>query len=121
LASGPVNVLVPGVPPYAGGITFTADPGVQLGVGVGVIVGVGVGVTVGVGVGVTVGVGVGMSLSVIVTVADDGEPIVAPPMAFDKLTVNSSDGSTKASSQIVTSNDSLASPLAKLSVPEAVM
>jgi hypothetical protein len=63
----------------------------------------------------TVGAG---SLSVIVTVALDGLPRVAPPVGLDSVTVNVSFNSSRVSFVIGTENVLLAvSPLAQLNVP----
>jgi hypothetical protein len=63
----------------------------------------------------TVGVG---SSSVIVTVALDGLPNVAPPVGLDSITVNVSFGSSRVSFVIRTENVLLAvSPLGQLNVP----
>ena len=58
VASGPRNVVVPGVLVYAGGTTCGLAPGVQVGVALGVDVAVAVAVAVAVGVAVGVGLGV---------------------------------------------------------------
>jgi hypothetical protein len=63
----------------------------------------------------TVGVG---SLSVIVTVALDGLPSVAPPVGLESVTVNVSFGSSRVSFKIGTENVLVAvSPLAQLNMP----
>ena len=60
----------------------------------------------------------GGSSSVIVTVALDGLPSVAPPVGLDSVTVNVSFGSSRVSFVIGTENVLLAvSPLAQLNVP----
>src|SRR6476646_6586516 len=99
--------------------TFATRPGV--GVGLGVPVGVGLGVSVGVGVGVPVGVGVGgESLSTIVTMADDGEPGLAP-LGIVRVTENVSFPSTTESSAIGMIMFLVVSPAAKDNTPETAV